>query len=240
MIGIIGGMGPLATADFFAQVIALAGAERDEDHVPLLIQSDPRIPPRPAAILAGGESPLPALRAARDRLVAAGAVALAMPCHTAHHWHAALVADCPVPFLSIVEAACDAAAACTPAGAEVLVLGTRATLSARLFDAALQRRGLRVRLPGEDDLAHHVLPAIADVKAGRTQAAAERVRPVIEASLGAGAGAGCVLLACTELPIATRVAAIRDARIVDPTTALAAACIDWWRRNGAHRQGRPA
>jgi aspartate racemase len=161
-----------------------------------------------------------------------------MPCHTAHHWHAALVADCPVPFLSIVEAACDAAAACTPAGAEVLVLGTRATLSARLYDAALQRRGLRVRLPAEDDLERRVLPAIADVKAGRTQAAGECLRPVIDASLSAGAG--CVLLACTELPIATRAAEIRDARVVDPTTALAAACIDWWRRNGAHRQARPA
>ena len=66
MIGILGGMGPLATADFFAKVIAATKAARDEDHVPLLIQSDPRIPGRPAAILRGGPSPLPALLAGRE------------------------------------------------------------------------------------------------------------------------------------------------------------------------------
>jgi aspartate racemase len=70
----------------------------------LHISCDPRIPKRPAAILDGGESPLPRLREIRDRLLAAGATALVMPCNTAHHWYDELAADCPVPFLSIVEA----------------------------------------------------------------------------------------------------------------------------------------
>src|SRR5439155_463262 len=70
MIGILGGMGPLATADFFAKLIQETPAQCDEDHVPVLIQSDPRIPRRPPAILDGGESPLPALLASRDRRLA--------------------------------------------------------------------------------------------------------------------------------------------------------------------------
>ena len=236
MIGILGGMGPLATADFFMQVLALAGAEHDEDHVPLLIQSDPRVPSRPAAILAGGESPLPALLAARDRLVAAGAVALAMPCNTAHHWYADLAAGCPVPFFSIVESASDAVARQQPDGGDVLVLGTRATLAVQLFDTALHRRGLRARLPSEADLAGTVLPAIADVKAGRTALAGERVRPLRENALSGRSG--CVLLACTELPLAARAVGIDDPRCVDTTAALAATCVEWWRRHAA--AGRPA
>ena len=51
MIGVIGGMGPRATADFLNKVIAATPAEHDDEHVPLLISNDPRIPRRPAAIL---------------------------------------------------------------------------------------------------------------------------------------------------------------------------------------------
>ena len=76
MIGVLGGMGPLATVDFFSKLIAATPASCDADHVPLLIQSDPRIPPRPPAILSGATSPLPALLAGRDRLIAGGAPAI--------------------------------------------------------------------------------------------------------------------------------------------------------------------
>jgi aspartate racemase len=67
MLGILGGMGPLATADFFAKLLEETPATCDEDHIPVLLLSDPRIPRRPAAILDGGESPLPRLRELRDR-----------------------------------------------------------------------------------------------------------------------------------------------------------------------------
>ena len=133
MVGVLGGMGPLATADFFNKVIAATHATSDAGHVPLLISSDPRIPSRPAAILHGGLSPLPALLAARDRLIAAGAVALVMPCNTAHHWHAQLQAGCDVPFLSIVDAACQEVVQQVARGAPVGIIATRATLAARTF-----------------------------------------------------------------------------------------------------------
>ena len=81
MIGVLGGMGPLATVDFFNKVLAATPAQGDADHVPLLIQSDPRISPRPAAIFGSGRSPLPELLAGRDRLISAGATMLAMPCN---------------------------------------------------------------------------------------------------------------------------------------------------------------
>lgn len=79
MIGVLGGMGPLATVDFFSKVLVATPAGGDADHVPLLIQSDLRIPSRPAAILGDGCSPLPELMAGSDRLVADCASALAMP-----------------------------------------------------------------------------------------------------------------------------------------------------------------
>src|SRR5690242_3423939 len=84
ILGVLGGMGPLATADFFAKLVASTPAREDAEHVPVVIASLPQIPPRVPAILADGASPLPALLQIRDRLVAAGATLLAMPCNTAH------------------------------------------------------------------------------------------------------------------------------------------------------------
>lgn len=232
MIGVLGGMGPLATADFFAKVLAATPAQGDADHVPLLILSDPRIPPRPPAILDGGESPLPALRAARDRLLQAGATALAMPCNTAHFWYDALTADCPVPFLSIVDAACGEIGALAAPGDRIAIVATRATLAAKLFDARLSALGYVPVLPPASTLDHEILPAISLVKGGDLQAAGKIFNRVVGTLLGEGANA--VLLACTEVPMALdAVQSGFRGRCVDSTAALARACVAHWRQAGA-------
>lgn len=227
MIGILGGMGPLATADFFSKVIAATPAAQDDQHVPLLIQSDPRVPSRPAAILSGGESPLPALLAGRDRLIAAGAIALAMPCNTAHFWFAELQDGCAVPFLSIVDATCDEAAAKSKAGACIGLIATGATLATHLFDDRLRARGFRPMLPDDADMASRVLPAISLVKAGHSREAGALVEQAVQALLDRGATT--VILACTETPLALD-AIESDLRsvCVDSTAALARSCVRWW------------
>jgi aspartate racemase len=196
--------------------------------VPMLISCDPRIPMRPAAILSGGESPLPRLREIRDRLLAAGATALVMPCNTAHHWHAELAADCPVPFLSIVEVGCNEALRQAGSGATVGVLGTRATLRTGMFNQALARLGLVPAVPTDDELERAVLPAIAAVKAGRTLQAADLLGDALDALLLRGAT--CVVLACTELPLALEAAHHRSLGIcIDTNRALARATVVHWR-----------
>ncbi|MFN0303777.1 MAG: aspartate/glutamate racemase family protein [Burkholderiales bacterium] len=228
MIGVIGGMGPLATVDFLTKVIEEAGADDDADHVPMLISCDPRIPKRPAAILDGGASPFPVLRQIRDRLLAGGATALVMPCNTAHYWYEELAADSPVPFLSIVEAGCDAARHVTPAGGAIAIAATRATLAARVFDTPLVRRGLIPLVPTDAELDEWLLPAIAAVKAGQLSLGGE----LLEGALCAFADRGVarVLLACTELPIAL---AATDGALsgscIDPSRALARATVLHWR-----------
>ena len=227
MIGILGGMGPLATADFFSKVIAATAAARDEDHVPLLIQSDPRVPSRPAAILRGGPSPLPALLAGRDRLITAGALALAMPCNTAHVWLPDLRQGCPVPFLSIVDASCDEAAARTQPGAAIGIIGTEATLKSGMFNNELARRGFTPLLPNDNELRDWVLPAIDKVKAGRAAEGGQQVERAVQALFDRGAQV--VVLACTETPLALdAIASPLRQRCVDTNAALARACMAWW------------
>ena len=230
MIGILGGMGPLATADFFSKVIAATPAETDEGHVPLLIQSDPRIPSRPEAILRGGESPLAALLAGRDRLIAAGAVALAMPCNTAHYWFEELLQGCPVPFLSIVDATCAEAASLAAPGAHIGLIATGATLATHLFDDRLRAMGYVPMLPDETDMTALVLPAITLVKSGHAAQGGQMIEQAVQTLLNRGAAT--VVLACTETPLALdAVQSPLRTQCVDSTGALARACVAWWLAN---------
>jgi aspartate racemase len=225
-------MGPLATADFLHKVIAATLAEHDEQHVPLLISCDPRIPRRPAAILQGAESPLPRLLEIRDRLIQAGATALVMPCNTAHHWHAELQHACNVPFPSLVDIACDAAASRTAEGACIGLVATRATLASGLFEAALAVRGRRALRPTDALLDETMLPSIAHVKAGRLAQAGPLMAKAVQGLLDNGAD--LVVLACTEAPIALSAASgDLQARCVDSTLALAKATVALWQQSAA-------
>ena len=225
MLGVIGGMGPLATADFFRKLIDATPAATDEEHIPVLIHSVPQVPSRPGAILRGGASPLPALLAARDRLLTAGATLLAMPCNTAHHWYAGLVDGCPVPFVHIV----DAVAELLPAGARELgIVATRATLRTQVFEQRLAQRGVTFTAPDESTYDRAVQPAIDAVKWGAAREGGRLLEPVVAAALDGGAAA--VVLACTELPLALdAIESPLRARCIDSTDALARACVRAWK-----------
>lgn len=220
-IGLLGGMGPLATADLMTRIIAETVAERDQDHVPLLVASLPQMPSRIEAIVAGGATPLPALRDALRRLVSAGADVIAMPCNTAHFWYDDLSRATSLPFLHIV----DAAIGLLPRGVGTVgVLASSATVRAGLYARRLRAVGCAVVEPGADVQAMRVDTAIAAVKAGRIAKAAALLQPVARAL--ADAGAEAIVLGCTEFPIAMRAAAPFDGPpLIDATQALARACV---------------
>jgi aspartate racemase len=224
MLGVIGGMGPLATADFFRKLIAATPAAGDEQHVPVLIHSVPQIPSRPAAILRGGPSPLPELLRARDRLLTAGATLLAMPCNTAHYWYADLTRDCAAPFVHIADAVC---ASIAPAVRTIGLIATEATLAAHIYEERLATRQLQLLTPDADEYRAAVQPAIDAVKANELSNAGRLLEPVVRSLLARGAG--CVVLACTETPIALdAINSPLRAQCIDSTDALARASIASW------------
>jgi aspartate racemase len=226
-LGVLGGMGPLATADFFAKLVAVTPAARDEEHVPVVLASLPDIPPRVPAILGHGESPLPALIDARDRLLAAGASLLAMPCNTAHHWFDAL-AQCPVPMLHIADAAVGALREAVAAPAAIGLVATRGTLHSGFYERRLALAGYSLIEPSEGELSRTIEPAIAAVKSGAVRAGGEGFQQAARAL--AARGARAVILACTEVPPALAAAGPPPGiACVDATEALARACVTAWR-----------
>ena len=207
-VGVLGGMGPEATADFFAKLVAATPVEREADHLHVLIDSDPTVPDRTAAITGTGPSPAPRLAAMARGLVAAGAELLVMPCNTAHAFEAEIRAAVPgVPFLSLIDATADAVGA-HAVGAEgasprtVGLLSTAGTLHASIYHDAFARRGVDVLAPDTEDQ-RTVTASIDAVKRGRaTSAVREALRAVAERLVRAGAQV--VVTACTELPLLLR------------------------------------
>lgn len=228
LLGVLGGMGPLATVDFLHKLIEETPAQRDQDHIPVVVYSVPQIPDRPAAIVGDGPSPLPAMLEGVRVLKQAGARAIAIPCNTAHHWYDALAQAAGMPVLHIADAACAELDRRRLGARRVGLMGTDGTLAAGFLQARLSVRGLEAVLNTAEEQTLWVSPAIAAVKRGDLDDAHGLVMQACAALEARGAEA--IVLACTEIPVAVAHAASRyDAIAVDATRALARACVRWAR-----------
>lgn len=227
LLGVLGGMGPLASAHFMTRLTLLTDASCDQDHVPAILWSDPRIPDRSANLRGAGPDPLPALLAGVNGLRQAGCGAIVMPCNTAHAWYEAMAEKAGLPFLHIVDATASSLREIAPPPAKVGVMGTAATLAMRLYQDRLAAQGWDVITPDEAEMARLVTPAIAAVKANRV---AEAFAPLAEAAnLLARRGAAAVVLGCTEIPLGIQAGPQDQIHVplVDTIDALARAGRDW-------------
>lgn len=222
-VGVLGGMGPAATADFYQKLIAATPAKRDQEHLKVVIVSDPHVPDRTAAIFGRGPDPTPALVAGAAVLVRAGVDFITIPCITAHHFYPALQRAVPVPILHMVGEAAACVQAEQPDLRRLGLLATSGTLQARLFESQFGPRGLAI-LPPEPALQEaSVMPAIYAVKTGGDLAAARRrIREAAEALVAAGAQA--IIAGCTEVPLILTPADL-GVPLVDPTAILARAAV---------------
>ena len=212
-IGVIGGMGPAATADFMARLVAGAGAARDADHPRVLIDSNPHVPDRNAAMAGTGPSPGPVLAAMAKALLAQGADVLAMPCNAAHGWAADIRAVAGHRFVDVVDTALAAAMVHRPRCIGVIAIG--ATLDGRLYDRAV------VPVIAGD---RTVVQALVNrINSGDTGAAVAAEMAMIAAGLVAD-GADVIIAACTEVPLVLAASAV-TVPLVDATAALATATL---------------
>ena len=228
-VGVLGGMGPEATVDFFGKLVAATPATRDGDHLRILIDDDPTVPDRSAGIAGTGPSPAPHLARMARGLVALGAELLVMPCNGAHAFEADVRAAAPgVPFLSLIEATVAATRARRPDVTRVALLATDGTLASRIYHRAFEAAGVSVSVPDADDQ-RQVMDAIYAIKRGeRGPAAADALRAVAERL--ASEGAEVVVAACTEVPLVLRDGDVRvhghNVDVISSTDALVARTID--------------
>lgn len=233
MIGVLGGMGPLATADFMRKVVECTSAGCDQEHVPMIVHNVPQIPDRSTAIVGGGPSPLAALARGLEKLESAGCSCIVIPCNTAHHWYEDLRRLSNVPILHIADAACGSliARGLKP-GAAVTVLATEGALVSGFYEARLSRHGFNYRPVSVVQDAELVHMGIRLVKSGRTEIA----RPLFESVLQTARQSGieAAVLGCTEIALALESSALCvEPLVVDSNRALAEACVHWWQQHVA-------
>jgi aspartate racemase len=232
-VGILGGMGPLATADLYRKIILATRATCDQEHLHIIIDADPTVPDRTAALRGDAPDPLPWLARGARRLEAAGADFIVIPCNTAHAWLPRLQPLVGIPILDMIAETAARVRADYPAARRVGLLATRGTIGTALYHDALAAQDLAALVPAPDGEQHLVDRAIAAVKAGDTGPAASDLLAAAVRAL-AIAGAEVLLAACTEISLALT-AAQSPVPLLDPTQVLAEAAV-----REAHRNpGRP-
>lgn len=227
LLGVLGGMGPLATLDFLRRLLEATPAQSDQQQIPTVVWNVPQIADRQKALAGTGPSPLPQLLHAVEKLNQAGASHIAIPCNTAHHWYDALSEASSAPFLHIVDATLDALSQAEEKPQRVGVIATKGTLDAGWYQERLAAQSIEVVVPTPEELAQWFVPGCYAVKRGALVEGGELL--ALQANALFARGAQKLVLACTEVPVALEAVRAPFRHLTwDPAQALAERCSQLW------------
>jgi aspartate racemase len=224
VVGIVGGMGPEATVDLYREIIRLTPARGDQEHIPVLIYSNPQIPDRTKAILEGGADPMPYLVHTARVLERAGAGILVVPCNAAHYFLPRVQERVGIKIMNMIEETCRAFQSRIPGGKTVGLLAATGTVRSGIYTKVFAAAGVKVISPTDEDQAR-VHGGIHCVKAGDMGPAVHETFESIGGRL-IESGAQSVILGCTEIPLAFDEMKAGYPSL-NPTRILAQAAVDW-------------
>lgn len=220
IVGVIGGMGPLATVDLYRKIVEHTLADCDQAHVRTIIDSNTNIPDRTAALLSGGESPVRELQSSARLLERAGAQVLVMPCHTAHCFYGEVQAAVQVPVLNMIDLTVQELKRRGVARAGLLA--TDGAVQSGIYQCHFEDSGIELLLPDPEGQAALMDMIYSGVKAGRSDYDTTAVRTALDSLIDAGVQT--LILGCTELPPAFEMYDLNYPNL-DPTLTLALAAI---------------
>jgi aspartate racemase len=196
-VGVIGGLGPAATLDFFDRILKRTKAQRDQDHLRVIIDNNTKVPDRNAFADGNGPSPAAAIAASARGLQNAGAEFIVMACNTAHAYEAEIRAAITIPFISMIDETVAAVAELRPERAGVLA--GDACLAANLYQEKLKRAGVEPVLLSPDSQ-RTFMEVLYRIKAGDTGETVRRSMATLARKLEAQ-GAEVLIAGCTEAPL---------------------------------------
>jgi aspartate racemase len=216
-LGILGGMGPAASAEFVTRLIAQTPAECDQEHIPFVLWNEPRIPDRSTSMRAGNDDPLPWLQDGIRGLKAAGCDCIVIPCNSAHFWYGELC-KLDVPIIHIVDSIATELRSLHLDNQPIGVMGTQGTIEYGIYQYKLEQQGWKCLVPDRNEMDFFVQPAIDLIKCGQLEKAQLLLIQVIHSLIDRGAKA--IVLGCTELPLAIRIASKEGIPIVNSIDSL--------------------
>jgi aspartate racemase len=220
-LGILGGMGPAASAEFLTRLVAQTPAHCDQDHIPTVLWSDSRTPDRSTSLRQGDDAPLPYLLEGVHGLIAAGCTCIVIPCNTAHFWYHEISKR--VKIIHIVDSVAAALKDAAVVNATIGVMGTQATIELGLYQYKLNKLGWNCITPTKEETDTLVQPAINLIKAGNIDTAHPMLMSVVQSLLDRGAAA--VVLGCTEIPLAVKQDAYQGRPLINSIDSLVKAAI---------------
>jgi len=223
VIGILGGMGPEATADLFLRIIKATPVQRDQDHLRIIIDNNPKIPERTAAILGKGESPLKQLQETLGNLEKAGAEVIAIPCNTAHHYYRELQESTNILIINMISETAAYIHRNFPDIKKIGLLATTGTVKAGIYHKAMTT--VKVITPDEDtqETVMNAILGEQGIKAGHTQGKPRRDILAVANTL-INKGAEAIIAGCTEVSLVLRQNDL-PVPLIDPLQILAEAVI---------------
>ncbi|WP_099363952.1 aspartate/glutamate racemase family protein [Fredinandcohnia onubensis] len=213
-LGIMGGMGPLATVDLMNKIIRLTPAQRDQDHIHMIVDNYPQIPDRTEAIMGKGANPLSFMIESAKRLEAAGADFIAIACNTAHYYLDDIQNSVNIPIMNMPK---ETVRFIDKAGFKTIaLLATDGTLSSNLYQESLREGGFAVVEP-DPVTQESIMEGIYSVKSGDLNKGKKLFLHASKTVIEQGAEA--IIAACTEIPLV--LTEIDGIKLIDPTQILA-------------------
>jgi aspartate racemase len=229
VIGILGGMGPEATVDIFQRIVKSTPARKDQEHLRILIDNNPKVPDRQEAILKGGPSSAPEMIAMAKGLERQGADILIIACNSAHYYLPDVRSNVRIPVLSIIEEALAAARRQVLGLRAVGILMSAGLAQVGIYQEACRKAGIEPLVPDGPDM-DEVMRIIYKVKEGDYGDNELTALREIMASLR-HRGAQAMVLGCTELPVLCKDRSF-DVPVIDGNQVLAEAAIREARKAG--------
>ena len=199
-LGVIGGLGPMATAYFLELIVKMTDVKKDQEHLPVTLLSRPDIPDRTAFILGESDkSPLPDIINYAKTLESLDASCIAIPCITSHYFYSEFAKSVKIPVINIVAET--AAYLKSLDIKKVGIMATSGTIATKLFQNALQKEGIEFEIPDEENQKKVMHLIYDNVKAGipvEMKLFDEVSKKLREK------GCECIILGCTELSLIKR------------------------------------
>ncbi|MCL2767886.1 MAG: amino acid racemase [Synergistaceae bacterium] len=220
-LGILGGMGPAATAEFLRLLAVYMPAELDQQHPIIYMLSDPTTPDRSAGIFGQGEDPSPVIRKNLETLTSWGADVLAVPCNTAHYFIDKFKDELKIPLIHIIEATFSET---MKLSSKAWLYSTLGTVRGNLYQNYAQKIGFDLKIPAQETQ-EEVESVVRLVKSGKLTEAGDKFKEIIENTWSIEDIP--IMMACTELPLAFDASGLKSGKSVSSISALARACIEY-------------
>jgi len=222
ILGVIGGMGPLATCNFFEKIIRLTSADKDQDHIHVIIDNNTSIPDRTDYILGHGTDPKPELIRSAIKLESMGADYIAIPCNTAHYFYEDLIRYTNAKVINMIEETAMYLKKAYPEYRDYLLLSTEGTYKSEIYKKAFEKHGLKIIEPSYEDK-KTVMGWIYSVKSSVFNVTSEDFESLVSKYVEKKGTP--VILGCTELStLADRIDL--TFKYVDPLLILAKRCVE--------------